>query len=192
MVLFVVVVIVAVGAFMFGRNTSSLYEEAKDSYGGYASNVQTLKSKKPFPSEQNARDFEAQIDSYEAVVSALQDKMLAYLPETFEDIAPPKFIENLNAVRADVTSAFDAGGIEYPGDTFYLGFKNYTGSLPKEEATAYLDYQLSAMKALFEVVAEAKPSALLNVHRPELSVEKDKAPERKMYHSRLKSGKRNV
>ena len=80
-------------------------------------------------------------------------------------------------MRVEVTNAFDAQGVEYPGDQFYLGFKNYTGGLPKEGATAHLNYQLSAMKALFDVVSAAKPSALLNVHRGLLAVEKDKAPE---------------
>ena len=175
--LLLLVIIVAVGAYLHGSKKGSLYEAAKEGYGAHASAVSGLKSKRPYPTPANADEFEAQVDKYEETVSGLQAKMLTYRPEALESITPPKFIENLNAVRAEVTSMFDAQGIDYPGDQFYLGFKDYTGGLPKEGATAQLNYQLSAMKSLFEVIATATPSALLNVHRSALAVEKDKAPE---------------
>ena len=175
--LFLGVVIVAVGAFLFGSEKDRLYEEAKDTYGQHKQSVMGLKGKKPYPTPPNATEFESQIDDYEEVVDDLQEKMLNYRPETLTKIPPPQFIEKLNAARSEVTRSFDSHRIEYPGEKFYLGFENYTGALPKDEATAQLDYQLGAMKALFGIVANARPSALLNVNRARLSVEKDKVEE---------------
>jgi hypothetical protein len=175
--LLLLVVAVAVGSGLYGNDKGALYEEAKGSYEGYNSTVTRLELMRPYPTTENADAYEGQVDEYEKTVYALEAKMLAYRPDKIESISPPKFIENLNAVRAEVIDAFDAQGVEHPGDQFYLGFKNYTGGLPKEKAAAQLNYQLSAMKAIFEVVSVAKPSALLNVHRAVLAVEKDKAPE---------------
>lgn len=175
--LLLVVIMVAVVAVLFGRGKGELYEQERDNYQGYVQAVTGLKGKKPYPTSENAKNFELQIDKYEEVVDGLRDKLLSYRPDTLGEIAPAKFIENLNAARAEVTRMFDARRIEYPGDKFYLGFENYTGELPKGEATAQLDYQLGAMKSLFGIVADGRPSALLNVHRAELPVEKDKVEE---------------
>ena len=175
--LLLLVIGVAGLSYSHGGKKGKVYDEAKASYEGLDVAVRQLEAKKPSPTPDKADDFEKQVDDYEQTVSDLQAKMLTYRPDKLEAISPPKFIENLNAVRGEVTNAFDAQGVEYPGDQFYLGFKNYTGGLPKEGATAHLNYQLSAMKALFDVVSAAKPSALLNVHRGLLAVEKDKAPE---------------
>ena len=175
--LLLVVIMVAVVAVLFGRGKGELYEQERDNYQGYVQAVTGLKGKKPYPTSENAKNFELQIDKYEEVVDGLRDKLLSYRPDTLGEIAPAKFIENLNAARAEVTRMFDARRIEYPEDEFYLGFEDYTGELPKDEATAQLDYQLGAMKSLFGIVADARPSALLNVHRAELPVEKDKVEE---------------
>ena len=175
--LLLVVIGVAGLSYWHGGKKGQVYDEARESYEGLDAAVRQLHAKRPSPTTDNADDFEKQVDDFEKTVSGLQAKMLTYRPDKLEAISPPKFIENLNAVRVEVTNAFDAQGVEYPGDQFYLGFKNYTGGLPKEGATAHLNYQLSAMKALFDVVSAAKPSALLNVHRAVLAVEKDKAPE---------------
>ncbi len=169
--LLLVVLIVAVGAFLFGRGKGELYEVERESYQQYLASVSGLKGKRPYPTPENAKNFESQIDGYEGVVDGLRDKMLSYRPDTLGEMPPAKFIENLNAVRSEVTRVFDARGIEYPGDKFYLGFENYTGNLPKGEATAQLDYQLGAMKALFGIVADARPSALINVYRAKLPIE---------------------
>ncbi len=171
------VIIVAVGAFLFGSGKDRLYEEAKGTYGQHRQSVMGLEGKKPYPTPASATEFELQIDAYEEVVDDLQEKMLVYRPEALTKIPPPQFIEKLNAARSEVTRAFDSRRVEYPGDKFYLGFENYTGGLPKDGATAQLGYQLGAMKALFGVMADAGASALLNVHRAQLPVEKDKVEE---------------
>ena len=188
------VIIVAVGAFLFGSGKDRLYEEAKGTYGQHRQSVMGLEGKKPYPTPASATEFELQIDDYEEVVDGLQDKILTYRPKTsaeieedkdggqddqiiLQHIPPPQFIEKLNAARSEVTRAFDSRRVEYPGDKFYLGFENYTGGLPKDGATAQLGYQLGAMKALFGVMADAGASALLNVHRAQLPVEKDKVEE---------------
>ena len=173
--LLLVVILVGLGAYVYGSGKGRAYTEAKASFDEHAQSVARLKGKKPFPDQAKAAAFEEQVDAYEEVVNALENKMAAYRPETFEQIPPPRFIENLNTARAEVARALEARRVEYPEDKFYLGFESYTGTLPKEPATAYLDYQLTALKALFETVAAARPSALLNVHRPKLPVEEGKS-----------------
>ena len=94
------VIIVAVGAFLFGSGKDRLYEEARDTYQQHMQSVTGLKGKRPYPTPGSAKEFESQIDDYEGVVDDLQEKMLAYRPETLAKIPPPQFIEKLNAARS--------------------------------------------------------------------------------------------
>ncbi len=63
------VIIVAVGAFLFGSGKDRLYEEAKGTYGQHRQSVMGLKGKKPYPTPASATEFELQIDAYEEVQS---------------------------------------------------------------------------------------------------------------------------
>ena len=186
--LLLVVIIVAAVSFLYGSGKDKIYEEERENYQGSVQAVKGLKGKKPYPTAEKAKDFEEKIDGYEDVVDDLRDKMLSnYRPAALGQIPPSDFISNLNAARAEVIRKLDARRIEYPGGEFSLGFEKYTGELPKDEATAQLDYQLGAMKALFGIVADARPSKLINVYRAELPVEKEKVEEASA--SEKKSGK---
>ena len=59
--LLLLVIIVAVGAYLHGSKKGSLYEAAKEGYGAHASAVSGLKSKRPYPTPANADEFEAQV-----------------------------------------------------------------------------------------------------------------------------------
>ena len=173
--LLLVVVVVGLGAYVFGSGKGRAYTEAKASFDEHASSVTRLKGKKPYPDPGRAADYEDQVNAEEEIVKQLEEKMGAFRPETFEQIPPARFIENLNTARSEVARALEARQVEYPEDKFYLGFESYTGKPPEEAATAYLNYQLTALKSLFETLAAARPSALLNVHRPKLPVEQKKS-----------------
>ncbi len=169
--LLLVVVLAGLGAYVFGSGKGRAYTEAKASFDEHAASVTRLKGKKPYPNPEKAAEYEEQVNAEEEVVKKLEEKMGSFRPESFEQIPPARFIENLNAARAEVARALEARSVEYPEDKFYLGFESYTGTPPGEAATAYLNYQLTALKSLFETVAAARPSALVNVHRPKLPVE---------------------
>ncbi|NIP94160.1 MAG: hypothetical protein GWO24_12180, partial [Akkermansiaceae bacterium] len=79
--------------------------------------------------------------------------------------------ERLNAAIAAATQLYTSARIDFPAEKWRLGFERYTETPPRADATAYLSYQLDAMSWLFDSLASAKPTALINVYRKELPVE---------------------
>jgi hypothetical protein len=57
-------------------------------------------------------------------------------------------------------------------EPFFLGFERYKTSLADGKITGLLNYQLSSIKKLMLALSQAKPTALKNLHRPNL-VEED-------------------
>src|SRR5690606_13773811 len=65
-------------------------------------------------------------------------------------------------------------GTEVPPQ-FFLGFESYTNSPVRKEATGILGYQMDAVAELFNGLAAAKPTRLINVFRPALDEESGKS-----------------
>ncbi|MFP6882782.1 MAG: Amuc_1100 family pilus-like protein, partial [Roseibacillus sp.] len=168
----VAVVLISIVAYLFGGKRGAAYQEHKEYYGVAANTVTQLRQKKPFPNPDNVDKYQAEIDGYRTVIEDLQGKLLAYRPAEFKKILPSEFIDRLNAARTKLAGEFTANGIEFPDEKWYLGFESYTGSPPRDDATKYLNYQLDALTSLFESLAVSKPSALVNVYRQQMPVEK--------------------
>ena len=167
----VAVVLISIVAYLFGGKRGAAYQEHKENYGVAANSVTQLRQKKPFPNPDNVKKYQAEIDGYRTVIEDLQGKLLAYRPAEFKKILPSEFIDRLNAARTKLAGDFTANGIEFD-EKWHLGFESYRGSPPRDDATKYLNYQLDALTSLFESLAGSKPSALVNVYRKQMPVEK--------------------
>jgi hypothetical protein len=167
----VVVVLISVVAYLFGGKQGAAYQEHKEGYGVAANTVTQLRQKKPFPNPDNVKKYQVEIDGYRTVIEDLQGKLLAYRPAEFKKILPSEFIDRLNAARTKLAGEFTANGIEFD-EKWHLGFESYTSGPPHDDATKYLDYQLDALTSLFESLVVSKPSALINVYRKPMPIEK--------------------
>ena len=165
------VVLISIVAYLFGGKRGAAYQEHKENYGVAANSVTQLRQKKPFPNPDNVKKYQAEIDGYRTVIEDLQGKLLAYRPAEFKKILPSEFIDRLNAARTKLAGEFTANGIEFD-EKWHLGFESYKGSPPRDDATKYLNYQLDALHSLFESLVVSKPSALVNVYRKPLPIEK--------------------
>ena len=59
--LLLVVIGVAVLSYLHGSKKGKVYDEKKASYVGHNGNVKQLEAKKPYPTTENADDFEKQV-----------------------------------------------------------------------------------------------------------------------------------
>ncbi len=170
--LFVVVLFCVIGAYLVGGKAGTRYKEHKDYYDSRKAEKVQLESRKPYPNRENAEEFEEKVADYGQVIDGLQTKLLAFRPKEFKQIAPPEFAALLNTAIEELAKRYTEAGIEFPADQWRLGFERYTETPPRDDATAYLSYQLEALKWLFNALADSRPSALINVYRGELPVEK--------------------
>lgn len=164
-------IIALLGAYFVGSAQGRKYSDTKENYDAALSQKKNHESKRPYPTDENEEDYEEVVEQYRGVVENLQAKFLGFRPESFEQIAPAQFTEKLNAKREALASRYTGEGIAFPDEKWQLGFEKYTVSPPPNEATAFLSYQLDALDWLFGALADARPTALVNVYREELPVE---------------------
>lgn len=167
-ILLILVLLAAIGIFLFGNKKKGAYNEALERFDRANSSVQNLEKNAPYPNMANVEARKDQSEAFRKKVVDLQNLLLAYRPESFSRISPAAFTTKLNEISAKLKELYSE--IEYPED-WQVGFEAYTASPPKDTATAFLSYELDAMDWLFTELAKSKPSALLNVHRKELPIE---------------------
>jgi hypothetical protein len=164
-------ILALIGAYIVGGGQGRKYDEHKEYYEIEANKKKGFESKSPYPANENEAEYGEVMEEYRGVIEALQAKFLEFRPAAFASIAPSEFTDKLNTKREALATRYSSDGIEYPDEKWQLGFEKYTATPPRDEATAYLSYQLDALDWLFGALADAKPSALVNVYRKELPVE---------------------
>ncbi len=147
------------------------YEIAAGEHEGAQRSLVRYQRLAPAPTLRREQAFEDELADYRGTVEKLHKELASFRPKEFERIEPAEFTNRLNASHQRLTELYEARGIAFPEDEWRLGFEPYIASPPRDEATAYLEYQLEALTWLFEKLAAAGPSALLNVRRPPLPVE---------------------
>jgi len=128
-----------------------------------------MKGLNPYPTPASA---EAKRDSLKVLLDsarATQEKLLAFRPESLENIANTEFSDGLSKSVKEVKDLF-------PGDKalperFNLGFEEYASGPPKESATGVLNYQRMAFDWIFREMAAAGVKEVLNLRREELPAE---------------------
>jgi hypothetical protein len=123
----------------------------------------------PFPAPESA---EAKKDSLKALLTAAQAtqaKLLAFGPESVENIPLTDFSTGLEKSVSEIRELFDAENA-LP-DRFNLGFETYASNPPKESATGVLNYQREAFDWMFRELEAAGVSQVLNLHRQKLPAE---------------------
>ena len=169
--LLLVVLLLVIGAFVLGSGQGKKYREHKNYYDAAVGQKKNLEAKRPYPSRENQNEYTGIVDNYRKVIGDLETALVKFRPKEFKSIEPAEFTEKLNAAITAATNTYKDARIEFP-EKWKLGFETYTATPPKKDATAYLSYQLDSASWLFGALAESRPSALINVYRAELPVEK--------------------
>jgi hypothetical protein len=167
--LLLVVVVIAIGIFMFGNSQGAAYEEDLGRFEDANSQIAVYENAAPFPNPAHVDDRRVQVTAFQGDVEGLQESLLAFRPAEFRKISPAEFTTRLNATSEKLKALY-GDKIEFP-DAWQAGFEAYTSSPPKDQATDFLSYELAAMEWIFTTLAKAEPSALLNVYRPKLPIE---------------------
>lgn len=176
--LMLVVVIVTIVAVVVGGSLGSKYEMAQSNFEIETQSIKKKHGLKPSPTPAGVKGYTEAVESYRKDIKDLQTKLLTNFDSgEIVEIGSSAFSSKLTAARTKLAASLEEAQIEYPSDKWHLGFGQYLNSPPKDRATGHLAFQLDAITWLHEALVAAKPSALLNLYRPELEVEKSAAPE---------------
>jgi hypothetical protein len=138
------------------------------------SQLNRLRSSRPFPSEENLRRMRAQTDGYRDSLGELEAELKARtLP--LKPLQPNEFQAQLRQSVNDVVAQAATNEVQLPGN-FYLGFDAYATSLPNPTAAPLLGRELAAIKLLVAAVVDARVDALIGFTRAALPEEKPTPP----------------
>ena len=166
-----VTLLAAGGLGYFIVQQGSRYEEALETYEEAQASDSQYQNMKLFPTAENRDAKDAAVEKYQSRLQAVEEKMASYKPVSLNDVSSDQFTSKLKAEAAQLRSAFEAAGTELP-NTFAMGFETYLTQLPRQESTGELNYQLDAASWLLGELAKNRPSAITNINRPELEVER--------------------
>lgn len=162
--------VAAGGLLYWGLRGSSRVESATERFQSAADEVTSLARAPLYPSDENHDGKSKALSDYRGSLDALQKKFLTFRPEKIADIPPAEFGSKVLDTVGKAKKALDEAAVKYP-ENFALGFEQYTGKPAEQGATGILTYQLEATGDLVAMLAAARPSAVLNVHRPALPEE---------------------
>ena len=167
--LIAITLVLAAAIIFFGLGASKDLEEVQAEIAAKQSSLERMKKLDPYPTDESAKAKEVSLKAVLAKANEVRDKKLAFRPESLADVPGKAFSENLSATVAKVKELFPDEGALPTG--FNLGFESYTGTLPKEGATGILSYELGALEYVFEKLAAAGVTELVNLHRKKIPAE---------------------
>ena len=168
--LLLVAVLGGLGTFFFSGKKTEAFETAKNDFDSSASRLQQLEGRKPYPSDEKLKERRETVREFRGKIAELQKGLVQYRPKEFAKITPAAFTTRLTEVGDALKASYTDKDIKFP-DAWQMGFEVYTSSPPKDASTSYLNYQLSGLEWLYQQLADAGVSELLNVYRPALPVE---------------------
>ncbi|MES2995593.1 MAG: Amuc_1100 family pilus-like protein [Verrucomicrobiota bacterium] len=163
-----------VGLYFVGSKSDKKYQAALDEYNTAAGEVGRFEKTVPYPSAGNRDQKRKAIDAYRQSITSLQTAFEKYQIKPGAQISPQDFASRLATVNEELSKKFTEYSVTMP-ESFFSGFIAYRQALPNARATAVLDYQLSALRSIFNDLAEAGISELKNVYRIPLPEERGSA-----------------
>lgn len=153
---------------------SNRYEAAKEKFQSADTDVVQLSKRELFPSKENLNAKRKNLEEYRSSVASLQEKLLAYKPKDLKKVSPAEFTKQIQEAGQEANTRFGEIKATLP-EGFALGFEAYTSAPVRETATPLLEYQLGAHRALFKMLADARPTKVNSVYR-ERQPEEDGKP----------------
>jgi hypothetical protein len=133
-----------------------------------------LRRSRPFPNEKNLEKTKAQSDTYRSSLLTLENELktrtLPIVP-----MQPNEFQAQLRQSVNEVIENARASKVQLP-ENFYLGFDEYTTSLPNSAAAPLLGRELKAIETLANVIVSAHVDSVNGLTRVPLLQEKAATP----------------
>jgi hypothetical protein len=167
--LITITVLLAALIIFFGLKAGSSSAEVQKQGAAKEASVNKAKSLNPFPNPDNAKAKEESLKLVIVKANEAREMLLAFRPEKMENIPGKDFSANLTSTVDRVKSLYTLEKAIPSG--FNLGFETYSGSLPREEATGVLSYQLGALEYLLTQLAESGVKKVVNLYREKLPAE---------------------
>jgi len=169
--LLVITGLLAVLIILVGLKSGGTLDERLVEISEKENSDKAMKGLNPYPTPESA---EAKLDSLKVLLDnakVMQEKILAFRPESEENIASTEFSDGLSTSVAEIKALF-------PGDKalperFNMGFETYAGGPPKESATGILNYQRMFFDWMFREAAAAGVKEVPNLRREKLPAESD-------------------
>jgi hypothetical protein len=139
------------GAAVLGYYLSSSYNYAVDidtQYNDAVSKLQNLQNRSPFPKKENNDQYVEYTKQYRAEYDQLLARVAA-MQKPLEDITPQAFQDLLRSNVSQVQEAAKENNVTLPED-FYLGFDQYRGALPSDNAAGPLARELAGIRAIVD------------------------------------------
>jgi len=152
-----------------GLKFGSSLKEVRDEIAVEESSLEGMKTLDLYPTPQGAEEKKENLLAVLAKANEARDKLIAYRPESMDNVSGKIFAESLNSSVDRVRELFPKEGALPKG--FNLGFEEYAGSPAKENATGALTYQLGALENVFNELAAAGVEKVQNLSRPKLPAE---------------------
>jgi hypothetical protein len=156
----------------------SKYQQAKVDFEKAHGDVTKSEKLPLYPTKDNSQAKQKALDDYLQSIDELSGFYSKFQLDPTKQITTQQFTENVKAANAEVIKAFGADAAQSEARTklpadFFMGFEAYKGQLAKTGATAFLDYQLNAIKHVLLGMAEARPSELISIYREKIPEESD-------------------
>lgn len=145
---------------------------AAEAYQNERNAVTALQQKPLFPSQENLKKRQEQVQAFASSVNELQLALRADQPALDTEASSDKFqstlTETLTALKnqAELTKLNSRAGAE-----FDLGFGKYLANLPPRQAVPDLLFQLGALDALVRTMLTDRVASIDDILRSELDVE---------------------
>jgi hypothetical protein len=150
--------------FFLASKWGTRYEDAKVGFDDSYQTVSSLERLPLYPDDDLRDGKRKAIADYRQGIDDLRGLFEPYRQEKTENITPQAFTDRLKAAHQEVSAAFAKSETELP-ENFFLGFEGYRNQLAQSDATGTLLYQMEGIQQSLMALAEARPSALLKVHR---------------------------
>jgi len=161
-----------------GNLASKRYERMLAGYQEASAQVASFERLALYPSQDNVVGKDKALKDYEQSIQELVTTFEKFQSAPGERLSPQEFSNRLVAANQRISGKLKAANVTLPTG-FYSGFEKYTNNLAQSGATLVLDFQLGMIDSLFEDLAAAKPTELLNFVREGLPEEAGVAHEAK-------------
>ena len=155
--------------------TMAGFEETSEAYAQAVHKLHTLQNRSPFPSIENLEKSQSLKGQYAEELGALRAQLESMQMPGSADVQPQRFQDDLRAAVNLITEKAAAAGVELPKG-FYLGFSQYTNSLPNERAAPALARQLKIINKIVTDLIDFRVRSIDSLDRLFLSEESAAPP----------------
>lgn len=139
------------------------FDDAKARFDESANELSRLQHLAPFPSEANLKKMKAQAEDYGTELNKLKEELKTrVLP--VKPMAPNEFQSRLRQAVVSLGEKAKANKVKLP-DSFFLGFDEFSSTLPDTEAAPLLGQQLAQAELLVGILIESRVEAITAFRR---------------------------